>query len=84
MSLLYDPDAFSEVPRQDHKRLISKTEWLWVHRKEIIHHPLASNLSGYCKRTLGPYRIIYEYDNDVNPVKLEEIRPRIRYSFLTA
>jgi len=30
-------------------------------------------------------RLWWKYvDSDVNPVKLEEIRPRIRYSFLTA
>ena len=66
MSLLYDPEAFLGVPKQDAKRLKNKTEWLWVHRKEIIHHSLTSNLSGYLKRTVGPYRIIYEYDKDTD------------------
>jgi mRNA-degrading endonuclease RelE of RelBE toxin-antitoxin system len=64
MSLLYDPDALSDVPKQDYKRLTSKAEWLWVHRKEILHHPLSSNLSGYFKRTVGSYRIVYDYDRD--------------------
>jgi mRNA-degrading endonuclease RelE of RelBE toxin-antitoxin system len=64
MSLLYDPEAFSDVPKKDYGRLVSKTEWLWVHRSEIIHHPLSNNLSGYFKRTVGPYRIVYDYDRD--------------------
>jgi mRNA-degrading endonuclease RelE of RelBE toxin-antitoxin system len=64
MSLLYDPDAFSNIPKQDYKRLTNKAEWLWVHRKEIIHHPLCNNLSGFFKRTVGSYRIVYDYDKE--------------------
>jgi mRNA-degrading endonuclease RelE of RelBE toxin-antitoxin system len=68
MSLLYDPEAFSDIPKQDYKRLTNKAEWLWVHRKEIIHHPLSANLSGYFKRTVGTYRIIYDYDKEKDDI----------------
>lgn len=73
MSLLYDPEAFSGLPKLESKRLKNKTEWLWVHRKEIIHHSLTSNLSGYFKRTLGAYRIIYEYDKDTDDMVIRMV-----------
>ena len=64
MPLLYSPGAFESVPRKDGKHIRKKIEWVWAHRKEIMHHPLKDNLSGYFKRRHDPYRIIYSYDND--------------------
>ena len=79
MSLLFDPDALSGIPKQECKRIISKAEWFWVHRKDVIHHPLSSNLSRYFKRTVGPYRMIYEYDKNADDliVVLAGLRDKI-------
>jgi mRNA-degrading endonuclease RelE of RelBE toxin-antitoxin system len=62
--LLFDPEAFSDVPKSESGRILKKIEWLWDNRKIVVHHPLRHELSGFYKRVLGKYRIIYGYDND--------------------
>ena len=62
MGLLFDPDALRDIPRQDVDRLLTKVAWLWEYREQVKHSPLRANLSGYFKRRLGNYRIIYTYD----------------------
>jgi len=64
MSLLFDPDAFASVPRSDTDRIMKKIDWLWLNREYVTHEPLSENLSGFYKRRLGKYRIVYTYDND--------------------
>lgn len=64
MPLLYDPNAFRNVPKKDAHMLVSKMEWVWKHRHEIRHLALKDNLAGYYKRRVDPYRIIYSYEND--------------------
>jgi len=71
MSLTYNPDAFCHInnqPKRDKKRLQEKAEWLWIHRHDINHLPLKGNLSGYYKRPVGQYRLIYTYDEDVDEI----------------
>lgn len=64
MALLFDPDALSSVPRKDVERIMKKIDWLWLHREYITHESLSENLSGFYKRRLGKYRILYTYDDD--------------------
>ena len=64
MSLLFDPDAFASVPPSDADRIMKKIDWLWLNREYVTHEPLSENLSGFYKRRLGKYRIVYTYDND--------------------
>ena len=66
MALSFDPDALTDIPKQDAQRILDKCEWLWANRHSVAHHPLKSNLEGLCKRRLGKYRIIYSYDNEVD------------------
>jgi len=63
MGLLFDPDAFSKIPPNEVKRLMRKIDWLWVNRMLVTHFPLSQNLSGFFKRRLGKYRILYSYDS---------------------
>jgi len=63
MALLFDPDAFNDITGHDAKRLMKKIDWMWEHRMEIVHFPLRENLSGFLKRTIGKYRIVYSYDS---------------------
>jgi len=73
MPLTYDPDAFNHInnqPKRDKKRLFEKAEWIWVHRHEINHLPLKGNLSGYYKRPVGKYRLIYLYDEDSDEIHI--------------
>lgn len=60
--LRFDPDALSGVLKSDINRIFEKTEWLWNQRTIVVHHPLRHELSGFYKRVLGKYRIIYYYD----------------------
>ena len=64
MALLFDPDAFPSIPRQDTEHIMKKIEWLWLNREYVTHKPLRENLSGFYKRRLGSYRILYSYDNN--------------------
>jgi len=62
--LLFDPDAFSDIPRFERIQLIDKIQWIWVNRRMIDHHPLRHDLTGFYKRQKGKYRIIYSYDEN--------------------
>ena len=62
--LRFDPDAFSGISRSESERLLKKIEWMWDNRRLIVHHPLRHDLSGFCKRVIGKYRIVYSYDYD--------------------
>jgi mRNA interferase RelE/StbE len=64
MSLLFDPEAFASAPRKDVERLMKKIDWLWLNREYVTHELLSENLSGFYKRRLGKYRIMYTYDNE--------------------
>ncbi len=63
-----DKEALASIPAHDIQRVLDKIQWLWNNRRAITHNPLRGNLSGFFKRRLGPYRIIYTYD--ANPDEL--------------
>lgn len=63
MGLLIDPDALSDIPQHEGKRVMRKIDWLWVNRTIITHFPLSENLSNFFKRRVGKYRILYSYDS---------------------
>lgn len=60
------PEALSAIPKQDVDRIIKKIEWLWANRRLVTHHPLSANLSGFLKKRVSGYRIIYTYENDAD------------------
>jgi len=62
MALQFNPDAFEDIPSHERGRLMRKIDWLWVNRMIIRHVPLSGDLSGFFKRRVGKYRIIYTYD----------------------
>ena len=62
MSLLYDPNAFSGIPKEEAMRIMKKIDWLWVNRENARHIPLGENLSGFYKLRVGKYRVLYEYN----------------------
>jgi mRNA interferase RelE/StbE len=64
MGLLFHPDALASIPQKDAERTKEKVDWLWANRHIVHHSPLRENLSGFCKRRVGQYRIIYTYDAD--------------------
>jgi mRNA interferase RelE/StbE len=63
MPLLFAPDALESIPHNEKERLKRKIDWLWVNRLVITHQPLHWDLSGFFKRRVGNYRVIYTYDN---------------------
>ena len=60
--LQFDPDALTGTSKSDTDRILDKIEWLWNYRTLVVHHALRHDLSGFYKRVLGKYRIIYSYD----------------------
>ena len=74
--LRFDPDAFSEIPQSESERILNKITWLWDYRGIVIHHPLRHDLSGLCKRTLGKYRIIYGYDEELDNMTIHLVGTR--------
>ena len=73
---LFAPDALSGIPQVEGERILEKTDWLWDNRGIIIHHPLRHGLSGYCKRQLGRYRIIYSYDENPDEMVIHLVGTR--------
>ncbi len=63
-----EKDALARIPKQDVQRILDKIDWIWANRKDITHESLSANLSGFFKRRLGQYRIIYTYGD--NPDEL--------------
>ena len=62
MALQFHPDALDGLAPQDAERVRNKIDWLWDNRAVITHHPLKENLSGFYKRRVGKYRILYTFD----------------------
>lgn len=63
MAVFFAPDAFVDnIPQHEVERIKKKVDWLWVNRMLVKHDPLRWDFSGYFKRRLGNYRIIYTYD----------------------
>ena len=73
MSLLLDSDALTLVPRNDIERSIKKIDWLWLNCEYVTHEPLSENLSGFYKRRLGKYRILYTYDNALDDMVIRMV-----------
>jgi len=61
--LLFDQNAFPDIPRFEREQLLDKIQWIWANRKMINHHPLRHDLTALYKRQRGKYRIIYSYDD---------------------
>lgn len=74
--LRFDPDAFSGITESDGERILKKIEWLWENRNIVVHHPLRHNLSGFFKRVLGKYRIVYSYDDDSDDMVIHLVGTR--------
>ncbi len=66
MALLFAPDAFKDIQGSEIDRLTRKVNWLWINRLLVKHEPLRWDLSGYFKRRVGNYRIIYTYDETLD------------------
>lgn len=62
MALRFHPEALTGIPDKDAERLKARIDWLWANRLAVQHHPLRANLSGFYKRRVGDYRIIYTWD----------------------
>lgn len=76
MALLFHEDVLSGIPQQHRRRVIEKAHWLWTNRRAVTHDPLSYNLSGFCKRRLGKYRIIYTYDDGTDEMVIRFVGTR--------
>jgi len=77
MPLRFDEDAFLPgIPEEDLRRLMGKIEWLWANRRVVNHSPLSGQLTGFFRRRLGKYRIIYTYDPNPDELVIRLVGPR--------
>ena len=76
MGLKFHQDALAGIPRQDASRLKNKIDWLWHNRSIVKHTPLKEELSGFFKKRLGKYRIIYTYDPDPDDMVIRKVGRR--------
>jgi len=76
MGLLFDAKALDKIPLEDAKRIKQKIDWLWANRGAVNHLPLGENLSGFFKRRIGRYRIIYTYECNPDTMVIRLVGPR--------
>ena len=78
MSLLYHPDALAGIPRDRNTsiQLKVKIEWLWRNRHGVRHLPLSEDLTGFYKRRVGKYRIIYTFNIARDEMVIRLVGPR--------
>lgn len=74
--LRFNPEAFSGISHPDGERILKKIERLWEYRSIDVHHPLRYELSGYYKRRLGKYRIVYSYDENTDEMIIHLVGTR--------
>ena len=73
MGLLYEVGALEGLPQKDAERIRIKIEWLWANRSHVRHFPLCANLSGYYKRRVGSFRIVYTYDENPDDMIIQRV-----------
>lgn len=76
MGFAYAPDALGGVASNQITRIVKKIDWLWLHRREIVHVPLTGAFSGYFRLRVGDYRVIYTYDPDADDMYVRIIGHR--------
>ena len=73
MGLSFDSDALASIPRRDAPWLKAKIDWLWANRDVVNHFPLSENLSGFYKRRVGQYRIIYSFEANSDDMVIRRV-----------
>ncbi len=76
MGLLFHPDALKGLSPQDARRIQDKIDWLWANRGAVNHFPLRENLSGFYKRRVGRYRVVYTYDSNPDDMVIRLVGSR--------
>ena len=76
MSLLYDEEAFDSVPKQEHRRLVRKIEWLWQNRTILTHVQMRQDLNPFYKWRVGDYRILYTFDSEADEMVIRLVAHR--------
>ncbi|NMF84792.1 type II toxin-antitoxin system RelE/ParE family toxin [Nodosilinea sp. P-1105] len=58
------------------QRIIKKISWLGQNFENIQPIPLAANWAGFYKLRVGDYRVIYEIDNDIRVITIDQVGHR--------
>ncbi|GBF80062.1 type II toxin-antitoxin system RelE family toxin [Aphanothece sacrum] len=70
-SLSFEPESITDLDNLTQSvrvRILNKIEWLRSNSAQISHLPLTANWSGFYKLRVGNYRVIYEFDLDLQIV----------------
>lgn len=68
-----DLDNLTQVVRI---RILNKISWLAKNFEQITPIPLTAKLSGFYKLRVGDYRIIYEFEKDIQLILITRIGHR--------
>ncbi len=78
-SIEYEPEAIASLEKisaTNRKRIITKINWLAENFEQITPQPLTADLSGFYKLRIGDYRVIYEFDTEVNILFIDQVGHR--------
>lgn len=58
------------------KRIVSKINWLGDNFEQIQPIPLSANWAGFYKLRVGDYRVIYEIDQPIRIITIDQVGHR--------
>jgi mRNA interferase RelE/StbE len=75
----YQPDAIAALKKLDkvtQKRIINKISWFAENFEQITPQSLSENWAAFYKLRIGDYRVIYNFDEQVQIIWIEKIGHR--------
>jgi mRNA interferase RelE/StbE len=78
-SLSFEPESIADLDNLTQAvrvRIISKINWLKNNFEQISPLPLTANWSGFYKLRVGDYRVIYEFDRELQSIIIVRIGHR--------
>ena len=70
-SLSFEPESITDLDNLTQAvrgRILNKIEWLRSNFEQISPLPLTANWSGFYKLRVGDYRVIYEFDVELQVI----------------
>jgi len=78
-SLSFEPESITDLDNLTQAvrlRIINKINWLRSNFEQISPLPLTANWSGFYKLRVGNYRVIYEFDRELQAIIIVRVGHR--------